>query len=718
MKDFKDSIDNDATIQDDFELQELTSGVTLCGKYRLEKEAGAGGMGVVWKAWDEVGERWVALKFVPPEIRHSDGAMAQVKTVFQTVQALNHTNIGPVYGLEKDPTLGYFIVKKWLDGQTLDKMKLPLDRIPGVLAKVADALDYAHSKRVMHRDVKPSNIFIEKNGDVFLIDFGIAAEIQNSISLNTSSTVCRTSGTRLYMAPEQWKGQQQDGQTDQYALGVVAYQLYSGHLPFEIHDPLLLRMAVLQDQPESLENVPPAVNAAIQRALSKGRKDRFATCREFIGAFTKEGPKPQTASVSQKANTAAAVKPDSQNQSTNRSSFYWSGTKIQCFTGKETSVVIPEGTTEIERAAFGECHFLTSVVIPEGVTVIGEDAFAECISLMSVEIPSSVTVIGREAFAGCSSLTSVVIPEGVKEIGYEAFAECSSLTSVSIPESVMELGEKAFCNCGFLKSVVLPRDLKVVEPSTFSGCSSLESVVIPQGVKVIGGNAFYNCSSLTSVEIPDSVTVIGDGVFSGCHSLMSVVIPKSVAKIGKDAFKDCPKLAKESPKESTAEKHSANKKSTIQTPKPSMPKKKSTSLSSFQIYEKELYKFIGNETEVVIPEGVTRIADQAFFDCSFVKSVVIPAGVREIGGSAFCNCISLKSVVIPEGVTKIGSQAFRGCRSLTSVVIPKGVMLIQKYAFLDCKSLRSVVLPEGVKIEEFAFSGCPVPWFSKAWWHK
>ncbi|MBR0191011.1 MAG: SUMF1/EgtB/PvdO family nonheme iron enzyme [Thermoguttaceae bacterium] len=286
MSHFDDTFDLDATIPDDFQLRELTPGLTLCEKYRLEKEAGAGGMGIVWKAWDLIGERWVALKFIPPEIRHSESAMAQVKTVFQTVQALNHQNIGPVYGLEKDETFGYFIVKKWLDGQTLDEMKLPPERIPEVLAKVADALDYAHSKRVMHRDVKPSNIFIETNGDVLLIDFGLAAEIQNSISQNTSSTACRTSGTRPYMAPEQWRGQFQDGQTDQYALGVVAYQLYSGRLPFQIHDVAILRMAVLQDQPEPIKNIPPNMNAAIMCALSKDRKDRFATCREFINALT------------------------------------------------------------------------------------------------------------------------------------------------------------------------------------------------------------------------------------------------------------------------------------------------------------------------------------------------------------------------------------------------------------------------------------------------
>lgn len=280
------SLNDEKTIED-FELQNLSAGMTLCGKYRLEREAGAGGMGVVWKAWDSTGERWVALKFIPPEIRHSEGAMRQVKQAFQTIQTLNHPNICPVYGLEKDPDFGYFVVMKWLDGRPLNEVSLSQEKIPEVLAKVADALDYAHSEKVMHRDVKPSNIFLGENGKVWLIDFGIAAEIQNSISMNTNSKANRMSGTRPYMAPEQWRGQHQDGRTDQYALGVVAYQLYSGHLPFEIPDVDLLCNAVLNYPPEQIENVSQSVNTAILRAMAKDRKGRFESCREFVDALSR-----------------------------------------------------------------------------------------------------------------------------------------------------------------------------------------------------------------------------------------------------------------------------------------------------------------------------------------------------------------------------------------------------------------------------------------------
>ena len=104
----------------DAELAVLEPGQVLGGKYQLEALAGAGGMGVVWKAYDTVGERFVALKFVPKEIRHQEAAMARVKTAFQTIQELTHQHICPVYVLEQDSRFGYYVVMKWLEGKTLE----------------------------------------------------------------------------------------------------------------------------------------------------------------------------------------------------------------------------------------------------------------------------------------------------------------------------------------------------------------------------------------------------------------------------------------------------------------------------------------------------------------------------------------------------------------------------------------------------------------------
>ncbi|MBR0191541.1 MAG: protein kinase [Thermoguttaceae bacterium] len=261
------TLDDEKTINDDFELRDLATGVTLCGKYRLELEAGKGGMGVVWKAWDAIGERWVALKFLPQGIRHSESAMAQVKSAFHTVQALNHPNICPVYGLEKDPAFGYFVVKKWLEGQPLSELQLPREEILAVLEKVAEALDYAHSEKVIHRDVKPSNIFIGTDGKVTLIDFGIAANLHSENQATQGQFA--SSGTEKYMAPEQRSGQLQTAQTDEYALALVAMELFAGSL-----------------SPLAFRKVAPEIQDVLETALADEPAERFVTCREFIKALS------------------------------------------------------------------------------------------------------------------------------------------------------------------------------------------------------------------------------------------------------------------------------------------------------------------------------------------------------------------------------------------------------------------------------------------------
>ena len=283
------TLDTEKTINDDFELRDLAIGATLCGKYRLELEAGKGGMGVVWKAWDAIGERWVALKFLPQEIRHSESAMEQVKSAFHTVQALNHPNICPVYGLEKDPAFGYFVVKKWLEGQPLSALQLPREEILPVLEKVAAALDYAHSEKVIHRDVKPSNIFIGTDGKVTLIDFGIAANLHSENQAMQGQFA--SSGTEKYMAPEQRSGQLQTAQTDEYALALVAMELFAGSL-----------------SPLAFRKVAPEIQDVLETTLADKPAERFVTCREFVRALSratdeasKSNPTPEVKSNSLEA---------------------------------------------------------------------------------------------------------------------------------------------------------------------------------------------------------------------------------------------------------------------------------------------------------------------------------------------------------------------------------------------------------------------------------
>ncbi len=268
------------------------------GDLCLESRIGRGGMGEVWKAFDQVGDRHVVVKVLPPELQDNDGEMARVKTTFQHVHALQHQHICPVYALGNDPAAGYYLVMKYIDGTTLMSHRrnhveqhgaFPLNEVVRLLTPIAEALDYAHSKKIVHRDIKPQNILVCPGGaDVQLVDFGLAAEIRTSMT-RVSRAQGDTSGTYPYMAPEQWKGEHQDGNSDQYALAVVAYELLSGRLPFEAPDAFILRQCALHEPPPHLEDQPDWVNSALAKGLAKSRAGRFATCAEFTRALAEPG---------------------------------------------------------------------------------------------------------------------------------------------------------------------------------------------------------------------------------------------------------------------------------------------------------------------------------------------------------------------------------------------------------------------------------------------
>ena len=471
-----------------------------------------------------------------------------------------------------------------------------------------------------------------------------------------------------------------------------------------------------------------------------------------------------------------------------------------------TNITIPESTTSIGKSAFFGCSSLTNITIPEGVTSIGSSTFSGCSSLQSIVIPEGVTSIGNSAFRICSSLTSVVIPESVTEIGAWAFYNCSSLTSVVIPEGVTLINSFTFCSCSSLTSVVIPESVTEIGSSAFRGCSSLTSVVIPESVTEIGSSAFCYCSSLTSVVIPDSVTEIGSSAFGGCSSLRSITIPDSVTSIGDYAFQNCSSLTSITiPKGVTSivrltfsgcsSLYEVINKSDIELTFGSTAngylayyarviidkygnKTYKSGYENFEyidtadgfrfIEENEVYKliaYLGNEDtvtlptdingnsyeiyhmrgvkNVIIPDGVTSIANNAFNGCESLTSIVIPKsvtsigqnafrqcssltsvnisyGVESIGLSAFHSCSLLKSIIIPGSVNSIGSQAFYNCSLLTSVGISYGVTSIGSSAFYDCTSLTNIVIPMsvtsigGIAFTRTAYYNAPANWVNGA----
>jgi len=268
-------------------------GDLIMNRYKVLAELGQGGMGVVYKCFDETAGIEVALKALPPELSHNTIEMEDIKDNFQLVHNLHHPNIASSNNLERDNSNGnYYLIMECCEGEDLRRWlkrkrkeaDLTLESILPIIQQVADALDYAHRQKIIHRDIKPGNIMINSAGEIKVLDFGLAAQIHTSMT-RVSMAYHGTSGTGPYMAPEQWRGRAQGAAADQYALAVMTYEMLAGRLPFESTDAAVLREAVLNDVPEDIANQPSAIRNAIKRAMSKEPAERFESCSDFAAAL-------------------------------------------------------------------------------------------------------------------------------------------------------------------------------------------------------------------------------------------------------------------------------------------------------------------------------------------------------------------------------------------------------------------------------------------------
>jgi serine/threonine protein kinase len=281
-----DTLDNAATQQ---------KGPTILGgQYRILKKLGKGGMAVVYLAEDmEMDDRLVAIKVLPPELSDNDRAVENLRREAVIAISLTHPNIIRLHGFHSDHEVKY-LVMEYVDGQTLEQKlakskdgKLSLDELLPIIEKVAAALDYAHNRKppVFHRDLKPSNIMIGKDGEVRLMDFGIAREMKDSYTSVTGRQ--DTSGTLPYMSPEQVRGKRASAQMDIYSLGVVCYECLNGRPAFYTGE---LTYQILHEPPEPLEGVSSHVNEALQHALAKDADARPVSAGKLVGLLRGRSP--------------------------------------------------------------------------------------------------------------------------------------------------------------------------------------------------------------------------------------------------------------------------------------------------------------------------------------------------------------------------------------------------------------------------------------------
>jgi serine/threonine-protein kinase len=297
------------------------------GRYYLLEEIGLGGMATVYKGLDLDTDQKVALKILAPAMARTPQFKARFQREIKLLRTLRHPNIVPILSFGEEDDHSYIVMPYYDSGTLLDRLSRgPLNPREGarIMNQISGALDYAHRQGIVHRDVKPSNILLDQDGNAMLSDFGFAQVQDASISLTGSALI----GTPAYMSPEQCTGDPIDAKSDQYSLGVILYQMTTGKLPFEADTPmgLVVKHVNAPLTPPRLisPNLPEGVEAVMIKSMAKDPSKRFASVAEmnrvlqraFADAFDSQGrlkpnrtPLPQAATATQPVPAADPTTP-------------------------------------------------------------------------------------------------------------------------------------------------------------------------------------------------------------------------------------------------------------------------------------------------------------------------------------------------------------------------------------------------------------------------
>jgi eukaryotic-like serine/threonine-protein kinase len=266
------------------------------GPYEILDALGAGGMGVVYRARDTRLGRDVALKFLPSQLSDSEAARERLRREARAVAALQHPNICAIYDVGEEEQGGFFLVMELLAGETLQQRLargvLPLNEALDIAGQLASALVTAHGAGILHRDIKPGNIFLTDHGPKML-DFGLAKAI-GPASPDQATAALLTApgdvvGTAAYMSPEQLRGEELDGRSDVFSLGLVLYEMVTGARAFAGKTAAAITAAILHESPPPVRSlnaaVPQPIEACILRAIEKPRDLRFQSAADLRSAL-------------------------------------------------------------------------------------------------------------------------------------------------------------------------------------------------------------------------------------------------------------------------------------------------------------------------------------------------------------------------------------------------------------------------------------------------
>lgn len=416
-------------------------------------------------------------------------------------------------------------------------------------------------------------------------------------------------------------------------------------------------------------------------------------------------------------------------------------------------VVLPTGLQYIMGDAFKGCRKLEEVVIPDGVRAIGRYAFHRCHALKRAILPCSVEELGECAFLYCDSMEEVQMP-GVKRLGMEALANGIALQKLVISR---ELDERCICDvftgCGRVREIryadgetfcipnvvdaaagacsvpplialvvrdILERMMELEGRTLVRFRVNIKHIEVPEGIEVLGKSSFYDLRGIVDIRLPKSLRKIESRAFRNCIGLEEVVLGGDGLQIDEDAFRNCTSLkivrtcdeavyTFEGLEDIYRQQEPDTVKSLVsvkEIPEPVRAIHRQV-FGNFRLSGTILLQYLGAESRVVIPEGITVIAQEAFAGIETIDKVILPESLREIGAEAFRGCLMMQTAALPEGLCRIGEGAFSDCVKLLRVAVPTQIQSLERRVFRGCRALQEVSLPQGLcRVGESAFYGC------------
>ena len=400
-----------------------------------------------------------------------------------------------------------------------------------------------------------------------------------------------------------------------------------------------------------------------------------------------------------------------------------------------------DGSGELDKPAPWQNKRVRIVIVNSGVKSIGKDAFFGCKDLEAVDIGTGVNHISSGAFAQCENLRSIRIPDNVVTMGKGVFLQCSKLSHVMLSGKLQVLRLATFMDCKSLETITLPEGLTTIEDLVFDGCRNLLTITIPASVTYIGGAVFRGCTSLTSIQVDllnPNYTSFGGILYDKQQTTLikypannkesSLFLPNSITTISYEALDKCIHLQTIVHRQPLDFSKSGVQPTTKIFHWTTSGKcgdniywafNEDTGVLSLTGYG-DMYDYLNEDfnnlpwryflydiKSIILPEGLTSIGAQAFFNCKNIKSITIPDKVKTIGESAFQYCSDLEQISIPNSVTSIGKYAFDSDSSLVSITLSNNIAEIDTSLFGRCISLREISIPEQVKIiKACAFKEC------------